>query len=1105
MKRLISALLVVALALALLAVPVLAATATATTMTLEKAEGTVKVTNKSGKSVTLRDGIKLYNGYGLSTETKSYAYIGLDDAKVVKLDSVSRATVIQSGKKLEVDLESGNLFFNVTAPLADDESLNIRTSTMVTGIRGTSGWIKIIDWRVSELYLLTGEVTVTSTDPASGKSRQTTVSAGEMATSYTGEAAPDGSGVEIIKRKFNEDEVPGFVAQEIKKDKALQELITEQTDLDVPKIIGEADERLDADEKQKLELQEEIDRLQNELENEKSVDPLYNDDPNTDPIVVPMVSQITLTGAITRDQLQAALDTYTTVTIGNGVDPTSSTIPPGETVTIAPGKTLINTELMYLDGTLINNSATSFYNQYTVMGTGIFINGDTSPGRTVVSANGAAFNGITVTNGVGSTLSFEPNTSLSGNLTVNGGTVSIEGLIYGEIEINGGTVNLDGGMVSTTGGNPAVTVNAGGTFNFNSGVIESGAAAAVQVDALATATYTNGLIMSTSVTPVSGTLVGYNENTLIAQSIDVALSNGNFYTFEHNDLGVLIADMIANAGTHLLTFDVGSASDDIILPSNLTIGADQFIEFIQASDSPKTIYFDSYNIINRGSLTLNGNLDFESNSADNKGIYNYGSLCIGTRDMGSYTSGRMSITLVNNGEIDIGAGGSLLLYLTPETTYEQTIANNGSIWVSDGGVLGFADNCSPTLGGSGIVVDAGGVLELTEGCNVTIAADITVKDGGEMVIYTLDSRYGAFVSSGKLRVEDGGSLQLLIGFLQNGTKSPTCISAATVTDVEIADWPTFSLLDDNFADNVNGQYALVCNDGYDNLTYFYHDSIYEAAAQMRTFSADPEPEYAYYMLHIAPQSTPITLTEPVDVTGGWIEIYLGGNTLSFEGNLEYAIKCSNLDLYNGTIALDSTYSGSFSGIRSSWIVSLDNAELTVTGGSSGIPSGIYIETADGTEFLFAGIRNSSVTVTSASSVEDEKSAAVYIAGSSRSSVSFGDGSTVVVNNAVYVASIVSDNLKNDFSSHDITLGSTDGCDIYADRLLMFSLAEVNPATPVNFVFLCGTLGTKTLPASISSVITSGLLFSTGSTLEDTDYTFSDTTDSKGYYTITPVS
>ena len=95
----------------------LADTAAATTMKLEAVTGTVTVKNASGMAQTVRAGMRLYNGYTLSTAAASEAYISLDSSKAVKLGASGKAQIKQSGKRLEVSVSAGELFFNVTAPL----------------------------------------------------------------------------------------------------------------------------------------------------------------------------------------------------------------------------------------------------------------------------------------------------------------------------------------------------------------------------------------------------------------------------------------------------------------------------------------------------------------------------------------------------------------------------------------------------------------------------------------------------------------------------------------------------------------------------------------------------------------------------------------------------------------------------------------------------------------------------------------------------------------------------------------------------------------------------------------------------------------------------
>ena len=115
--------------------------ASATSMHLRKTEGTVGVSDGEGKDITAKDDLGLYSGYQVGTQEKSYAWIDLDRVKLTKLDADSQIEINKEGKKLEIDVKTGSLFFNVTEPLDDDETMNIAASTMIIGIRGTCGWV----------------------------------------------------------------------------------------------------------------------------------------------------------------------------------------------------------------------------------------------------------------------------------------------------------------------------------------------------------------------------------------------------------------------------------------------------------------------------------------------------------------------------------------------------------------------------------------------------------------------------------------------------------------------------------------------------------------------------------------------------------------------------------------------------------------------------------------------------------------------------------------------------------------------------------------------------------------------------------------------------
>lgn len=183
-KKVLTILITIAM-LTALAIPVIAAetsSGTANTLRLESVEGSASVKNASGKALTSRSGMRLYSGYEIATEKASYAYFSLDSTKAVKMDASSKGEVFQSSKKLELKLTAGSLFFDVTAPVKANESLTIRTSTMVTGVRGTCGWVEIVDRYTTRFSLLEGELEITSIDPLTSNERSITIVGGQTAT-----------------------------------------------------------------------------------------------------------------------------------------------------------------------------------------------------------------------------------------------------------------------------------------------------------------------------------------------------------------------------------------------------------------------------------------------------------------------------------------------------------------------------------------------------------------------------------------------------------------------------------------------------------------------------------------------------------------------------------------------------------------------------------------------------------------------------------------------------------------------------------------------------------------------------------------------------------
>ncbi|MCR5202121.1 MAG: FecR family protein, partial [Lachnospiraceae bacterium] len=177
----------------------------ATTMRLLRIKGTVTMT-ENGKEKKIIENIKIRSGNILTTAENSLASIGLDDSKLVTLEEESQAKFNQSGKKLKLNLKTGRLFFEVKEKLKKDEDFSISTSTMVVGIRGTSGYV-IADNEGQDKVLITdGEVKVTGYNKKTGQKKYTVVRAGEMVSVYLYDD-PDNS-VDFKKIVITEDNVP---------------------------------------------------------------------------------------------------------------------------------------------------------------------------------------------------------------------------------------------------------------------------------------------------------------------------------------------------------------------------------------------------------------------------------------------------------------------------------------------------------------------------------------------------------------------------------------------------------------------------------------------------------------------------------------------------------------------------------------------------------------------------------------------------------------------------------------------------------------------------------------------------------------------------------
>ncbi len=248
MKRILSVFLAVLLLCGMTLPAYAAAEGAGTTVRLSETSGTATVRDASGKEVSVKTDMRLYNGYSVETGLKSSAYLSLDGTKAVKLDSSTHVEVKKNGKQLEVALVTGNVFFSVEEPLATDESFNIRTSTMVTGIRGSFGWVN-----PREAGMVHGHGTITCTNPVTGESRTTEITSGEgVRYEADGSAGSTGAGVndqelkdiDFDKTVLTVSDMPAIAREEIAVDPEKQELVGKDVPtLDVVEIVESADEK----------------------------------------------------------------------------------------------------------------------------------------------------------------------------------------------------------------------------------------------------------------------------------------------------------------------------------------------------------------------------------------------------------------------------------------------------------------------------------------------------------------------------------------------------------------------------------------------------------------------------------------------------------------------------------------------------------------------------------------------------------------------------------------------------------------------------------------------------------------------------------------------
>lgn len=719
-----------------------AAAETADTLRLEKTEGTVKVSNASGKSVTVTKGMRLYSGYTISTEKDSYAYVSLDSTKAVKLDASSKAEVQKSGKKLELTATAGKLFFNVTAPVEKDESLNIRTSTMVTGVRGTSGWVEVTNRFTSRVHLLEGTLTVTSSEPATGQMRQATITGGQTATATLKGLDQPGRQMTLTVTNLQEKQVPGFVAVEVEKDPALQRKIAAKSPLSIPSIIGDAKNRLAEEQKaadtaQKT-LNKELDKIgaddvkqvfdsptakpdddDDDDDDEPYVPPVPPENPPATPIEITLnnpsaellastlartdVARVNVTNAGGAD---SDLDTASyTVATGQTLDIQSGTFTVGSGQTLTVNGTLSNSDTVNVAGTMDINSNTNNTNSGTI---------------TILS---------------------NKSVHIAGSLT-NTGTIQVgDGTSQGRLEIQ-----KDGKLVNE--GEKAIitisTTNNGNSQLVNMGTFDNSGAFSVMQDGLFTCTGTYNERRSDQLYAMAkneGDAAGYVSYLGPAATIS-EWPSGTTVTLLGTASGTFGPDPTSDAGKVFYAFTDANVTLDLN-GRTAELNASLYIGGAGLDAAPSLTITDSSS---KKTGVLTTPVVDESEQGFDTILVSSGIL---TLNGGTVTSTKGFPINVRGGTVNISGG-----------EVSNGIANGTSIMMGGGGTVNISDTGVVT-GGSGVGIEvrggsavsiSGGQVTSTSGVSLNVKGGSASISGGQVTSMTGDS---ICVLAGTLEMTNG--------------------------------------------------------------------------------------------------------------------------------------------------------------------------------------------------------------------------------------------------------------------------------------------------------------------------------------------------------------
>lgn len=201
-------------------------------MRLSKVEGTVAVLDSTNKPKKATNDMKLSSGNNIATNTGGFAWINLDSNKLVKLDALSKVKVTKDEKNLVVDVSVGKIFVDVSKNFEKNESLIIRTSNVVTTIKGKKASAEIdVENGDTTIVGLAGKIDCVVTDVSTGEQKQVEILSGKKV-----EIQPNTSEISIVTKSVTKDDISGFSKLQIAQDPVLKNRIVQASGSKIGKI-----------------------------------------------------------------------------------------------------------------------------------------------------------------------------------------------------------------------------------------------------------------------------------------------------------------------------------------------------------------------------------------------------------------------------------------------------------------------------------------------------------------------------------------------------------------------------------------------------------------------------------------------------------------------------------------------------------------------------------------------------------------------------------------------------------------------------------------------------------------------------------------------------